>query len=70
MIPVHTENRKKSLNVFYGKNAKFLLIKAGGTYGYHWAIKSQSKFRFRQVLPYVTYSFTSCLLCLEDLFML
>jgi hypothetical protein len=29
----------KSINTLLGQNAELLIVKAGGIYGYHWALK-------------------------------
>jgi hypothetical protein len=39
IIVVYSENHMKSLNTLCGQNAKLLIIKAGGRYSYHWALK-------------------------------
>jgi hypothetical protein len=39
IIAVHTENHTKPINTLCGQNAELLIVKAGGTYSYHWALK-------------------------------
>jgi hypothetical protein len=39
IIAVHSKNHNKLINVFCEKNVELLIIKAGGTYSYHWAFK-------------------------------
>jgi hypothetical protein len=40
IITVFSENHTKLTNTICGQNAELLIImKAGGTYGYHWALK-------------------------------
>jgi hypothetical protein len=34
----YCENHTKPINTLYGQNAELLNVKAGGTYGYHWAL--------------------------------
>jgi hypothetical protein len=38
-ITAFFENRKKSIKGLRGKNADLLIMKSGGTYCYHWALK-------------------------------
>jgi hypothetical protein len=39
IIAVYTENHKKPIITLCGQNAELLIIKAGGRYSYHWALK-------------------------------
>jgi hypothetical protein len=39
IIAVYTENHTKPINTPCGQNAELLIVKAGGTYSYHWALK-------------------------------
>jgi hypothetical protein len=39
IIGVLSENHTKPINTLCGQNAELLIIKAGGTYNYRWAIK-------------------------------
>jgi hypothetical protein len=36
---VYSEIHKKHINALQGQNVELLIIKAGGTYAYHWALK-------------------------------
>jgi hypothetical protein len=40
IIAVYTENHTKPINILCGQNAEELIIKTGGTHGYHWALMS------------------------------
>jgi hypothetical protein len=40
IIAVYSGNNMKPTNTHCGQNAKLMIIKAGGTYGYHQALKS------------------------------
>jgi hypothetical protein len=35
----YSENHAKPINTLYGQYAELLVVKAGGTYSYHWALK-------------------------------
>jgi hypothetical protein len=39
MIDVYNENHTKPINTLCGQNAKSLVIKSGGTHGYHLATR-------------------------------
>jgi hypothetical protein len=39
IITVYSENRTKAINKIYGQNTEWLIVNAGGTYSYHWALK-------------------------------
>jgi hypothetical protein len=39
IIPVYTENHMKPTSRLYGQNVELLIVKAGGTYTYHLALK-------------------------------
>jgi hypothetical protein len=39
IIAVYSENHMKPINTLCGQNAEILIIKAGGTYSYHWGFK-------------------------------
>jgi hypothetical protein len=41
IIVVHYDNHKKPINTLCGQNAELLNVEAGGTYSYHWALKSK-----------------------------
>jgi hypothetical protein len=36
IIAVYYENHTKTMHTLHGKNEKLLIVKAGGTYIYHW----------------------------------
>jgi hypothetical protein len=38
IIAVYWENHTKPINALCGHNAELLIVKAGGTYSYHWAV--------------------------------
>jgi hypothetical protein len=38
-IAVYSENPNKSINALSGQNDESAIIKAGGTYSYHWDFK-------------------------------
>jgi hypothetical protein len=38
IIVVYSENYTKPINTLHGQNAELLIVKAGGTYSYHWAL--------------------------------
>jgi hypothetical protein len=39
IIAVYSFNRKKSTHTLCGQNAELLILKVGGAYSYHWALK-------------------------------
>jgi hypothetical protein len=39
IIATYSENHTKPINTLRGHNVELLVIKAGGPYGYHWALK-------------------------------
>jgi hypothetical protein len=39
IIAVYSENYMKYINTHYGQSAELLIVKTGGTYSYHWALK-------------------------------
>jgi hypothetical protein len=39
IIAVYCENHTKSVNKLCEQNAELFIVKAGGTYSYHWALK-------------------------------
>jgi hypothetical protein len=39
IIAVYSENHSKQINIMSEQNAELLIIKAGGTYSYHWSLK-------------------------------
>jgi hypothetical protein len=39
IIAVYAENYRKPISTVCGKNAELLIVKAGGTYSYHWTLK-------------------------------
>jgi hypothetical protein len=39
IIAVCSENHTKPISTLCGQNAELLIVKAGGTYSYHWALK-------------------------------
>jgi hypothetical protein len=39
IITAYSENNMKPINKLYGQNAEFLIVKPGGIYSYHWALK-------------------------------
>jgi hypothetical protein len=39
IITVYSENHMKPMNLLCGQNAELLIVKAGGTYSYHWVLK-------------------------------
>jgi hypothetical protein len=39
IITGYFEKQTKPTNTFCGQNAELLIIKAGGAYSYHWALK-------------------------------
>jgi hypothetical protein len=40
IIAVYSETHTKYINALFGQNAELLIVKTGGTYGYHWTLKS------------------------------
>jgi hypothetical protein len=40
IIAVYSENHMKPINTLCGKNAELLIVKEGGTYSYHYALKN------------------------------
>jgi hypothetical protein len=40
IIAAYPENHTKPINTLCGQNAELFIIKAGGTYSYHCALKS------------------------------
>jgi hypothetical protein len=38
MIAVYSENHTEQINTFCGENSELLIVKADGTYSYHWAL--------------------------------
>jgi hypothetical protein len=40
-VAVYCENHTEHTNTLCGQNAGFSHVKAGGTYGDHWALKGQ-----------------------------
>jgi hypothetical protein len=38
-VAVYCENHTERTNTFFGQNAEFHYVKAGGTYGDHWALR-------------------------------
>jgi hypothetical protein len=41
IIAVYSDNHMKHINTFGGQNAKLPIVKASGTYSYHWALKDK-----------------------------
>jgi hypothetical protein len=39
IIFVYSKNHTKPINTLFRQNAELLIVKAGGTYSYHWASK-------------------------------
>jgi hypothetical protein len=39
IINVFSEDHTKPINTFCGQSAEVLIVKTGGTYSYHWALK-------------------------------
>jgi hypothetical protein len=39
LTAVYSENHTKPINKLCGQSAKLLIVKVGGTYTYHWALK-------------------------------
>jgi hypothetical protein len=39
IIAVCSVNHTKPINTLRGQNAQLLIVRAGGTYSYHWALK-------------------------------
>jgi hypothetical protein len=39
VIAVYSDSHTKPINTLCGQNAELLIIKAGGTYSYHWTLK-------------------------------
>jgi hypothetical protein len=39
IIAAHSENHTKLINTVCGQNVELVLVKSGGTYNYHWALK-------------------------------
>jgi hypothetical protein len=39
MITVYSENHTKHVSALYGQNAKLMVVKASGTYYYHYVVK-------------------------------
>jgi hypothetical protein len=37
-MPVYSQNQMKPAHTLQGQNAKSVIIKAGDTYSYHWAL--------------------------------
>jgi hypothetical protein len=40
IVGVSSENHAKLIPIHHEQNTEFMNIKAGGTYGYHWVLKS------------------------------
>jgi hypothetical protein len=40
MIAFYSENETKPINTLCGQNGELQIVHAGGTYSYHWALKS------------------------------
>jgi hypothetical protein len=40
IITIYSEIHRKQINTLWGHNAEFLIVKADGTYSYHWAVMS------------------------------
>jgi hypothetical protein len=38
-IAVYSENHMRPINILRGQNSDLLIIKAGGTHSYNWALK-------------------------------
>jgi hypothetical protein len=41
IIAVYSDNHMISINTLRGQNAELLIIKAGGTYSYQWALRDK-----------------------------
>jgi hypothetical protein len=41
IIAVYSENHTKTKNTICGQMAELLVVKAGGTYSHHWALKGE-----------------------------
>jgi hypothetical protein len=42
IIPVYIENHMKPESIMCDQSVELVIVKAGGTYSYHWASKSQT----------------------------
>jgi hypothetical protein len=42
IITVHSENHTKPISTMCGQIVELLIVKVGGTYGYHWALNCKS----------------------------
>jgi hypothetical protein len=43
IIVFYSEKHMKPVNTPFGQNAEILIVKAGGTYSYHWVLNNQSE---------------------------
>jgi hypothetical protein len=49
-IAVYCDNHTKPVNTLCGQSAELLIVKVGGKYSYHWALKGTDHGLFMEIL--------------------
>jgi hypothetical protein len=53
IIAIYSENHTKPIYTLCGQNAELLILKVGGTYSYHWALKVQGSHNVQNLNGYL-----------------